>query len=279
MYIFRGKYLDLRHFKSVELKPNLFIIGAEKSGTTSLHHYLDQHPEIFMAKPNKEAHFLLNFKKSKVHYRQAGMPIKNRRDILKNHVLRGYQTEKIIGESSTSYSRGHNPEEYGVIKRLSDYQPSAKLIYIIRHPLERIVSSYLQRVREKGLVSTLDFEINKRAEFLLTSLYGYQLQKYLKVIPARQIHIVMYDNLVHNGSETLKRITRFLGVDEDFLFDVSKVHNSGKDKSKYPENQRKFSTITYRKIFKRIHKDISQLKRLTGTEIDWVFKEEDWGLE
>lgn len=98
-------------------EPNLFIIGAMKSGTSSLHNYLSSHPDIFMSQV-----------KEPMHFSREDMWSKGNDDYL--GLFADAKNEKYLGESSTEYTK--LPFRDGVAKRLYEFNPEAKLIYIAR---------------------------------------------------------------------------------------------------------------------------------------------------
>ena len=114
--------------------PNFLIIGAMKSGTTALYYYLEQHPEIYMS-PVKEP----NFFSSQERENAAGAVarIGNYRDL-----FRGVSGETAIGEASHSYLY-----EPGAAAEIRRYAPEAKLIAILRNPIDRAYSHFLHMVR------------------------------------------------------------------------------------------------------------------------------------
>ncbi|MEA3469299.1 MAG: sulfotransferase, partial [Thermodesulfobacteriota bacterium] len=113
------------------MKPNFFLIGAARSGTTSLHKYLEAHPEIFMSEVKEINYFSNN------RYWEKGI------NWYESHFKTA--TEKIRGEASTSYT--NYPLIKDVPKRLFHYLPDAKFIYILRDPIDRFLSHYLHRIR------------------------------------------------------------------------------------------------------------------------------------
>ncbi len=135
--------------------PNFLVIGAAKSGTTALHEYLKQHPQIYMS-PQKEPHFF-SLEGKKVDFRGPG---DKREEQLNNSVtniedyrklFQGVSNEIAIGESSTSYL--NNPE---APERIRHYIPNAKLIAILRNPVARAYSSFLHMV-QRGYEPLTDF--------------------------------------------------------------------------------------------------------------------------
>ena len=144
--------------------PNLIIIGAQKSGTTSLHDYLGRHPEIGMSRL-KELKFFIsegNWRKGKAWYESQ------------------FRSDRPIrGEASPQYT--YFPEYAGVPERMHSTVPEAKLIYLLRHPLDRIIAQYVHYVdagtEERTLPEALrELEGNP---YVQRSLYGMQLEQYL----------------------------------------------------------------------------------------------------
>ena len=129
--------------------PNLVIIGGMKCGTTSLHYYLSQHPEIYMSR-DKELDFFIEEKNwhKGIEWYESQFNVQ----------------AKVIGETSPNYTCRHCFP--GVPKRMNELLPDAKLIYLVRHPIKRIVAHYLHNYSE-GLESRdleetlLDSETNQ----------------------------------------------------------------------------------------------------------------------
>ena len=118
------------------LRPNLFIIGAMKSGTTSLHEYLDTHPQIAMSRGEG----------ARILRRGVGAP--QGRGVVPQPVGRaGRRQHRYRGESSTHYTK--LPIFQGVPERLFRFNPEARLIYIMRNPFDRVVSHYWHALRRR----------------------------------------------------------------------------------------------------------------------------------
>ena len=181
--------------------PNLIVIGASKCGTTSLHRYLDLHPEISMTSP-KELNFFVT-------------------DLNWSRGIRWYEQHfreptAVRGESRTAYTE--YPDRPEVPKRIAGLLPDVKLIYCVRDPIERMVSSYayntylgfrLPPFRE----AVRDFE---HSSLVARSRYWLQLGRYLDHFSAEQIHVVDQEGLLNDREATLRRVFRFLGVDDAF---------------------------------------------------------------
>jgi hypothetical protein len=215
--------------------PNFLIIGAGKSGTTSLYHYLKQHPEIYMS-PVKEPKFFAVEGKT-LDFRgpndEAHMNRKSVTDLGAYRALfRGVTDEKAIGEASPLYL--YSPEAPGRIKH---HIPEAKLIAILRNPVDRAFSSYLHCIRDRG-EPLKDFaqalgEEETRIEngwgpiwhYKNVGFYSVQLERYFDTFGREQIKVFLYEDLKGDPVGVLQSICRFLEVGDTRLPDLSLKHN------------------------------------------------------
>ena len=180
--------------------PNLVVIGAQKCGTSGLHFYLDLHPEISMSEP-KELNFFIgerNWPRGLEWYRAHFDP-----------------ASRVRGESSPNYTA--YPHHEGVAERMHSVVPDAKLIFLVRDPLERIaahwVHNYAKR-REKGdLRETL---LHPSTTYVTRSQYHLQLTQFLNHFSESQLLICDQTDLRLRRSQTLREIFAFLGVDSGF---------------------------------------------------------------
>jgi hypothetical protein len=210
--------------------PDFLIIGAGKSGTTSVDNYLKQHPDIFIS-PVKEPNFFgyeLNtaqdFEGSPQlnHYNNSVTNIDN---YLK--LFEGASTGQIKGETSNTYMYHEN-----AAKRIKYYIPKVKMIAILRQPAERLYSRYLHLAREKKLPSKnfedcLDRDSIwwKRNDLIKEGYYGQYLERYLNLFEKSQIKIFLYEELRKDPAKLHKEIFKFIGVREDFEIDFSINYN------------------------------------------------------
>jgi hypothetical protein len=180
--------------------PNLIVIGAQKCGTSVLHYYLSLHPEVSMSKP-KELNFFIeerNWPRGVDWYRGHFDP-----------------EARVRGEASPNYSAF--PQHDGVPERMHSVVPEAKLIYMIRDPLERIaahwVHNYAKR-REKGtLAETLT---HANTSYVTRSMYAMQLERFLRFYDRDRVLVFQQSELRHKRMDTLRRIFDFIGVDPDY---------------------------------------------------------------
>lgn len=192
--------------------PNLIIIGAMRSGTTSLHFYLDQHPQIAMLRI-KELNFFVESAVWPTTWHKGAAWYATQFD----------DATLVRGEASPVYSSF--PWFEGAPARMHQIIPDTKIIYLLRDPVERMISDF-QLLKNWGFwncdfADTLtELEANGLAQ---RSRYFMQLEKYLEYFPAAQIHVATLEDLKSNKRQTLRAMFRFLGVDENFdtpQFDV-----------------------------------------------------------
>lgn len=196
--------------------PDLCVVGAAKSGTTSLHYYLGQHPDIGMAEL-KELRFFADPDNDGWERRYRGLFPSGKR---------------LVGESSTMYTRA--PALPGVPERMRAMVPDARLIYLVRDPAERALASYVEerfhglepRTAEEAFAD-LDDPYNP---YLSASRYAEQLSLFLEHFPAEQILVLPLEDLDQRAEETMRRVFAFLGVDPDFPVDLTVRFNERAEK-------------------------------------------------
>ncbi len=189
--------------------PNLLVIGAAKCGTTSLHAYLDQHPDVFMARPRDDP---FGHKAMRFFWKDDW---RNRLDWYREQ----FDPEFAVrGEATPSYT--HHPYLRGVPKRIHSVVPEAKLIYIVRDPIDRIVAHWAQdradgRTRASLAQSLSDHQCADH-RLVCASRYATQLEKYLEYFPIARILTLDTDDLKADRRGTIRQVFRFLDVDPDF---------------------------------------------------------------
>jgi hypothetical protein len=186
--------------------PTFFIIGAPKAGTTSLHHYLDQHPEIQMS-ANKEPRFFAG--------PENGVPYPpGRVSALADYEKLFDPTVAVRGESSTDYAI--HPRRTGAPARIKQLVPDARFLYLVRDPVARTISHYQMRVAFLGerrtLAEALDDFSDRRSPYLWPSLYASQLDQYLREFSHERIMVIDQADLLADRRGTLRQIFSFLSV-------------------------------------------------------------------
>lgn len=172
-----------------------------KCGTTSLHRYLGLHPEVFMC-AEKELNFFL----------EEGSWSRG----IEWYASRFRSDLPVRGEASPSYT--HAPFFSGVAERMAAVVPGARLLYLVRDPVERMVSHWLHaRVAgEDDRPIEEAFEDLSRNPYLEASRYFAQLSPFLERYPAERVLLLRSEDLLRERAATLSRVFRFLGVDPSF---------------------------------------------------------------
>ena len=209
-----------RRKKKTDTLPNFIIIGGLKCGTTSIHHYLGLHPDIHMSKPKE-----LNFFAAEQNWDLGFEWYKGRFD----------STVKINGESSPHYT--NRPRFNGVAERIHEYCPDARLVYMVRDPIKRILSHWVHATgagyETREFVETLS---KPDTSYIHRSMYWMQLQPYLELFDPGQIEVITQEELGSNRDGTMKKAFTFLGVDENFTseqWDREWEKSSAKHDGKY----------------------------------------------
>jgi hypothetical protein len=180
--------------------PNLIIIGGLKCGTTSIHHYLGLHPEIHMSKPKE-----LNFFVRELNW-DLGIPwYEGRFD----------GRFPVRGESSPHYT--NLPRYHGVAARIHDNLPDARLIYMVRDPISRILSHWRHATGAGYETRSMEDVLTREDQTYVTrSMYWMQLQPYLERFGPEKICVIAQEELQAEREETMRRAFEFAGVDPDF---------------------------------------------------------------
>jgi hypothetical protein len=197
--------------------PNLFIVGAMKSGTSSLHNYLGTHPEIYMSE----------FKEPQ-YFSDQDRDISRRNFKSETEYLDLFKTAnnvKIIGEASTNYSK--IPEFTNVPQRIKQFSPDAKIIYIMRDPVERALSHYWERVKRYLEGRDLLTTIKNEPEIINVGYYAMQLKPYIETFGSDRIFILTLESLKADKTATLKAIFDWLEVDTNIRVPDTGKHNVG----------------------------------------------------
>lgn len=193
--------------------PNFIIIGGMKCGTTSLHQYLGEHPEVQRLPGIKETNFFSGPPEG-IPY-----PLGSRR-IARRSEYESLFDERypVRGEASPCYALF--PRRKGVPERMSKLIPDAKLIYLVRDPVERAISQYHFSVSVENEKRTIEQALSDLDDpvslYTCPGLYAMQLERYLRHFPQEQILVLEQERLHHDRSGSLRRVFHFLGVDDAF---------------------------------------------------------------
>lgn len=217
---------------------NFFVVGAAKAGTTSVYHYLSQHPDIFMS-PIKEPHFFStdirreNF--TQKNYAKHALDTDKYfsiRPLKQQHIafidkLDDYEalfdqagSAKVLGETSTGYLYSATAAE-----NIARYNPNAKILIILREPVDRVFSHWKMNLAagtadpQKPFLATVmeDYATSPKGWgvsnlYIDLSLYHEQVKRYLKLFPHQQVKIMFYEELATDSNKFMMEIFEFLGI-------------------------------------------------------------------
>jgi hypothetical protein len=217
-------------------KPNFFIVGAPKCGTTAVYTYLKEHPDIFMSSI-KEPQFFADDVLGDLR------SVRTLDDYL--NCFAGAEREEVIGEASVAYL-GSRAALHGI----KAFNPSAHIIIMLRSPVEVMYSEYSQRILDTREPS-ISFEVALKAEeegklspwrrqsgkvvglsLRETVRFFYQVREYFQVFDREKIHIIIYDDLKKDTAGTYVEALRFLGVRQDFQSRFNVVHANKRVRSR-----------------------------------------------
>ena len=190
--------------------PQFMIIGAAKSGTTTLYQYLLRHPQIFLPKI-KEPEFFSDdtvFNKRIPWYLSLFAPAR---------------AGQVCGEASTTYTRW--PHTGDAAARIHEAVPSVKLVYIMRHPVERAYAHYAHHMRLK-VTMTFEEALSRSTIYVDCSMYMRQIDRYLRYFSKDSFLFLTLDELKAAPANTLAKLEAFLGIEPMDLLERGRIHSN-----------------------------------------------------
>jgi hypothetical protein len=202
----------------VENKPNYFVVGAAKAGTTSLYNWLNQHPEVSVPMPKEPSYFVRNYGCSDWQRYLSFFPIRG-------------ETRAIVDTSASYLAAPESPA--WIFKELG----SVKIIIVLRNPAHRAYSLYSWMVME-GYENNADFDqalaeetVRSQSEefywhnpeyswdymYFQSGLYFEQVKRYLDIFGRENVKIYLFEDLIKNSSSIIKDLYGFLNVSTDFV--------------------------------------------------------------
>ena len=213
-------------------RPNFFIVGAAKCGTTSMHKYLEQHPDIFMSRYKESLHFATDLLPADDWFRSTDRYLE---------LFRDAGDEAVVGESSVYYMFSRE-----AARNIRDYDDEARVIIMLRDPVEMLASYHAQLVfngdevisdlgealeaeddRRKGRRIPSDLRFDERLLYSDVMALTDQARRYLDLFPPERVHLVVYDDLRRDTPGAYRSVLEFLGVDSQFRADF-RILNAAK---------------------------------------------------
>ncbi|MEM7759351.1 MAG: sulfotransferase [Cyanobacteria bacterium P01_A01_bin.40] len=220
------------------MKPNLFIVGQPKSGTTALHQFLGQHPEIYMSSI-KEPHFFcadFHLESDRAYGKQRFFDFRNESAYLQ--LFDKARNVKIAGESSTNYLYSQVAAE-----KIHNFNPDAKIIIILREPAKFLYSLHSHYVKfteenQPDFLTALKLESERQREKSLSPRvtspsylyysqrvqYYQQVKRYCDRFSPEQIKVIIFEEFKSENERVFRDILGFLGVESSFTPEYAAVN-------------------------------------------------------
>ncbi len=216
--------------------PDFLVIGAAKCGTTTLHHWLRQHPQVFVPATKEPRHFALAG-------RVPALVGRGDMEAMGEAVVEPAAYEALFAERGAALAAGEVSPLYlfepGTAERIHAAEPGMRIIAVLRDPAERAFSSWLHLVRlgredVTPFSRALDAEEERAGEprallwhYRAAGFYDRLLAPYFRLFPRERIHVLLAEDLASDPHDAMKRIFEFLGVDASFVPETGERHNVG----------------------------------------------------
>ena len=241
--------------------PTVVVVGAMKCGTSALHAYLAAHPEISMS-GLKELNFFFGGSTP-----PPGPPGTWWQHGQWHRGLDWYAAHfdarrPVRGESSPGYTDPAHPE---VASRMARVLPDARIVYLVREPVQRALSQYRHHLRDGTEQRALDEALlDEESQYLARSRYAERIAPFLDHFAREQILVVVQERLLADRRGELSRIYRHVGADPDFWHSdlLERVHVGG-GPDEVPDRLR-------RRFWDSVRHDVTALRRLVGDDLpEW----------
>jgi len=237
------------------VQPNFFIIGAAKCATTSLASLLALHPAAGISRI-KEPHYF-----SRDENYRVGWP---KYLELFTHCA----GKKAVGDASTSYSRIRYHK--ATVERIKAHVPDARIIYMVRHPLKRIESAYVENICTAGspLFATLNDMIKLQPMIVDSSRYWEVFDAYRHAFEETKIKVIFFEEYIAGTVAAFQDVCRFLQIDDSVVPDLKRERVNSRDEAaarmaklgrgNFPINTTWDETVR-REVLDRLREDNCQL--------------------
>jgi hypothetical protein len=197
--------------------PNFLILGVTKAGTSSMHYYLRQHPEVYMPILKESRFFTYN-----PNYSGARNSHTIRTLAQYEQLFADVRGERAIGEASPQYFTSDRARD-----AIRSILKEPRMVVSLRNPAERWYSAYQMEVREgRYKKSFMDF-VEEDDSRLAKYQYSTHMRRYLDTFPRNSFYFVRFDDFAADPQASIRHIFGFLGVDQTFKPNVNVVKNRG----------------------------------------------------
>ncbi len=215
--------------------PDFFIVGAAKAGTTSLWAYLKAHPQLFLPNKKEPRYYAYSGEKPE-DFEGPGAAqlilgiIKDKAAYCK--LFEEATPNQLVGEASPAYL--YSPV---AAKRIAQDNPNAKIIAILRNPVERAYSHFLDNVGKgwepcRNFEQVIEAQLNgersrwwRKWDYIGHGFYASQLERYFECFNCENIHVIRYEHFRDDTEKVIRDILRFLQVDSTINLSIDKHYN------------------------------------------------------
>ncbi len=218
--------------------PNFLVVGAPKCATTSIYNYFSDHPDVFLSKVRKEGRFFSEINRSSIFWpKNYPYPVSNSINDYKK-LFDGFNQEKLVGDISPDYLSYSSVSS----KKIFNYcGPETKIVIIVRDPIDRSFSHYIQNVRRGAehfsFKKSIEIEKIRKLNnwgfqwlYSDTSFYSERIGEFKKLF--KNVLILTKHGLERNTKKTLIKLHNFLHIDFDSKKSFPKSNKGGVQKSK-----------------------------------------------
>lgn len=255
-------------------KPDFFIVGASKCGTTALYEYLNQHPEIFMSPEKEPAYFCTDLNPAR---RSEGEYLR---------LFSGAANEKRLGEATSSYLYSNQ-----AARELKKFCPAARIIIMVRNPVDMLYARHAQlyyhcvediadfgaalaaeQDRKEGRRPARPEHSIKHLFYRETAKYTEQINRYLELFPADQVKVIIFDDFKSETARVYREVCQFLDVDPAFQPTFQVVNANKKIRSRFLQELLEVPGPMLRKVGRPLtprtlrHKVMKELRSLNSTQ-------------
>ncbi|MEM6516494.1 MAG: sulfotransferase domain-containing protein [Bacteroidota bacterium] len=250
--------------------PNLIIVGSQKCGTSSLHYYLDEHPNIYMSAPIKEAGYFIFDEWGKDYWEKRGDKIDTKLDLKRNYTITDrYINQKYDGDSSTHYTIGNRVQDYDIPLVIKKESPKAKIIYLIRNPFARVTSAYYHFVKYHKFTDSIDDFILKYKSVISTTLFFDQIKPFAELFSGNLL-LLNFEDLIKNTKIVMNKTYKFLEL-EPHNHEEFRVYNKTS-----PNKSSKFSRDSYDNLSTIFTRQKVLMEGYFNIELNWDLTEKTW---
>lgn len=215
-------------------RPNFFLVGAPKSGTTAMHRYLSAHPDVFMPDRKEPHHFGRDIRSQRF--------VNDRRDYLA--LFDKARDETAVGEASVWYMAST-----AAAAEIAEFEPGARILVMLRNPAELVRSLHNHNIAN-GIEDITDLAValdagtarfEKRIagrpaigwflDYLRIGHFADQIARFQAAFPPEQIHVVIYEEFANDPAAAFEGVLRFIGVDGAFRPTFARVNAARRSRS------------------------------------------------